>query len=92
MQFPRSPRKASLPRLRKRTRRAANSAGLAVLLGLVGTTAAIALPELAHGLTTGTVTLPTTIEPWRAVLAIVFSAAAAATVAYRTPPKGGPDA
>lgn len=89
MQFPKRQRATTLPRLHRRTKRAVNWAGLAVACGLAGTTAAIALPTLASALTTGSLTLPSQIEPWRAVLAIVCSAAAAATVAYRTPPKGG---
>lgn len=91
MQFPRSRRKARLPRLKARTRRAINWAGLAAVLGLLGTTAAIALPTIAAALTDGTLTLPAHLEPWRVLLAIVCASAAAATIAYRTPQKGGDD-
>lgn len=89
MRFPRSRRRASLPRIH-RARKALNWSGLALLAGLTGSTLAIALPALAGAMTSGAFALPDRWEPWRVVLAILLSAATTATVAYRA--TGGHDA
>lgn len=91
MRFPKSRRRATLPRIH-RARRALNWSGFAIVAGLIGSTLALALPSLAQAMTTGAFSLPTVWEPWRVVLAILLSSAATATAAYRFTDKGGANA
>ena len=83
MQFPR-PRRVTLPRLSRRRKLRATQ--VAALVSVVGTTAVLALPVVVDALRDGSLVVP---EPWRTLLTILTTAAATATISYRTRLTGG---
>lgn len=85
VEFPR-PRRISLPRLSPRRRVRATQ--IATVVSVSTATVVLALPAVVDALRDGSLAVP---EPYRTLLIIIGTAAATATISYRTQP-GGPHA